>query len=74
MEYQSGAVRPVDSISEGWNLIKNNYWTFFLMILVTAVILIVTGLILGAINSGITFVIAGIFGAAAHNKIGRAHV
>ena len=68
MDYQSGAVRPIGSIQEGWNIIKNDYWTYVLMCLVFGVILIITSLILGAINGVITNVIAAAFGAATTNS------
>ncbi len=64
MEYQSGAVRPIDSISEGWNLIKNDYWTYFLMMLVMGVIVIIAALILGTVNTAITRVLSGVLGIA----------
>lgn len=59
MEYQSGAISPVGSIESGWNIIKNDYWTFFGMTLVALVIVFAVSMILGAINSAITMVIAG---------------
>ncbi|CAN5656739.1 hypothetical protein BH20ACI4_BH20ACI4_03480 [soil metagenome] len=65
MEYQSGAVSPVGSISEGWNIIKDNYWLFFGMTLVAIVILIIAALILGLVNNLITFAVATAFGIAA---------
>lgn len=64
MDYQSGAVRPVGSIEEGWNLIKNDYWTFFLMTLVAIIILFAASIILGLINNGITFAILAAFGGS----------
>ena len=57
MEYQSGAVGPVDSIQEGWNIIKDDYWTFFGMTLVAIIITIIAAMILGLINN---LVVAGI--------------
>jgi hypothetical protein len=68
MEYKSGAVRPVESISEGWNIIKDSYWTFFLMTLVAIIIMFVASLILGGINNAITYVIAAALGGAAQNS------
>lgn len=65
MEYQSGAVSPVGSISEGWNIIKDNYWLFFGMTLVAIIILIIAAVILGFINNLITMGIAAAFGVAA---------
>ncbi len=34
MDYQTGSVKPIGSIQEGWDLIKNDYWLFFAMVLV----------------------------------------
>lgn len=65
MEVQSGAVSPIKSIEEGWGIIKNDYWTFFLMTLVAFVILIIIALIFGGINQAITFALTAAFGIAA---------
>lgn len=54
MDYQSGVVSPTRSIEEGWQLIKNDYWVFFGMILVTGIIVFALALILGSINNLIT--------------------
>lgn len=54
MEYQSGAVRPIGSIEDGWKIIKDDYWTFFAMTLVAIVILVVAVIILSIVNEGIT--------------------
>ena len=67
MEFQSGVVRPVGSIEEGWNIIKNDYWTFFSMMLVAIIILVVGAVILGLINNVITFGISAILGVATAN-------
>lgn len=74
MEYKSGAVRPVESISEGLELIRSDYWTFFGITLVTLICVIVLSMILGFINNAITAVIAGVFGVATQNAgdIGKA--
>ena len=32
--YQANAVRPVECIKGGWNLIKDRYWLIFAMVLV----------------------------------------
>ncbi|HMS38993.1 MAG TPA: hypothetical protein PKE69_02115 [Pyrinomonadaceae bacterium] len=63
MQYQSGAVSPVGSISDGWNIIKDSYWIFFGMTLVAFVIILAVSGVLGLINNGITMVIAGALGA-----------
>jgi hypothetical protein len=68
MEYQSGAVRPVESISEGWNIIKDSYWIFFGMTLVAIIILFVVAMILGLINNAITLGISALFGLATQNS------
>ena len=68
MEFQSGAVRPVGSIEDGWNIIKDDYWTFFGMTLVTIIILVVAAVILGAINNAITFGISTVLGIASSSS------
>lgn len=68
MEFQSGAVRPIGSIEQGWSLIKSNYWTFFLMTLIAIIILFVAAMILGLINNGITYAIAAALGMATTNS------
>ena len=74
MEFQSGAVRPVESISEGWNLIKDTYWMYVLMIFVAVVILIGVQLIFNLVNSGITVAISAVLGIATQDSgdVGRA--
>ena len=67
MEYQSGAVSPVGSIQRGWDIIKNDYWTFFLMSLVAGIILFAVSLIVGLIGNGINFAIFAAFGAVTQN-------
>ena len=67
MEFQSGVVRPIGSIEEGWNIIKNDYWTFFSMMLVAIIILLVGAVILGLINNVITFGVSAILGVATAN-------
>ncbi len=68
MEYQSGAVRPIGSIQAGWEIIKDDYWTFFGMTLVAFIIIIVAALILGTINNAVTFGISAALGAATGNS------
>jgi hypothetical protein len=67
MEFESGVVRPVDSIQRGWDIIKDDYWTFFLMTLVAIVILVAASVVLGLINQGITTAIAAVAGVATVN-------
>jgi hypothetical protein len=68
MEYQSGAVRPIDSFGDGWSIIKNDYWTYVVMALVAGIIIIVASFILNFINSAISTVIAGALGMATSNS------
>lgn len=67
MEYRSGVVSPVGSIEEGWRIIKDTYWTYFLMTLVMVVILFALSIILGLINNVITTLISRMLGFAAQN-------
>ena len=67
MEYQSGAVAPVGSIEEGWSFIKDDYWTFFLMSLLSFVMLAAVAVVVGLINNLITLGISTAFGAATHD-------
>lgn len=64
MEYQSGAVRPVDSFGDGWSIIKNDYWIYVAMVVVFGLIIIVVSLILSAINAAISGVLGGVLGVA----------
>jgi uncharacterized membrane protein len=63
MEIQSNAVKPVGSIEEGWNIIKDDYWIFFLMSLVFIVIVIAVGFLVGLIQNGISAGITMAIGA-----------
>ncbi len=68
MEIQAGAVDPVGNIQDGWNIIKDDYWTFFLMTLVLIVIVIGLALILGGIGNVITGVVSLALGVAAKDS------
>jgi uncharacterized membrane protein len=67
MNYQSGAVSPIENIQKGWETIKNDYWVFFGMTAVAIVIVIVASLIVGFIERIISGVISAAFGIAASN-------
>lgn len=67
MEYKSGAVRPVESISEGWEIIKDSYWTFFLMTLVALIVTFVAAIILGTVNNLITLGMSAALGGITQN-------
>lgn len=66
MEFQSGAIDPVSSIKEGWEVIKGDYWTFFGMSLVAFIIIFASAMILGFVNNLITFAVSSILGVAAN--------
>ncbi len=62
MEIQSGAVSPIGSIQQGWEIIKDDYWTFFAICLVFIVIVIAVALALGLVNNVITLGITAAIG------------
>lgn len=67
MEFQSGAVRPVGSIEDGWDIIKDDYWTFFFMTTVAIILLVVAAMFLGFVNNLITLGISTALGVATAN-------
>ncbi|MGI8669968.1 MAG: hypothetical protein ACR2J3_09025 [Aridibacter sp.] len=68
MEYQKGAVSPSGSISAGWNNIKDNYWTFFVMTLITGIILFILSIIFGFINSLVVQLTSAALGTVTQNS------
>jgi uncharacterized membrane protein len=38
LEFQTGVIRPVECVKEGWQLIKSDYWLLFAIVLVGALI------------------------------------
>ena len=58
-EFQTGVIRPVECMKEGWELIKNDYWLIFGITIVGLLIggLIPFGLGIGAMFCGIYYVI-----------------
>jgi len=68
MEFRSGVISPGENVSEGWEIIKDDYWTFFAMTLVALIAVIAASLILGTITNLITFGITKAFGIAAQNS------
>lgn len=68
MEYQSGAVRPVDSFGDGWSIIKNDYWMYVAMAVVAGIILIIASITLNFINGLISGIISGALGVATSNS------
>jgi uncharacterized membrane protein len=67
MEYESGAVNPANSISEGWELIKNDYWLFFGMTLVMTLIVIAVSTTLNAAVGMLAGVVSGGFRTVSEN-------
>lgn len=65
MEYRSGVISPVESISQGWSIIKDNYGMYVLMVLVLVIIEIVVSLIVSGIGELITGAILGVIGYSA---------
>ena len=68
MEYQSGAVQPIESFGDGWNIIKNDYWMYVLMVFVGGLILLITSLVLSFITNLISGGIASVLGVATSNS------
>jgi hypothetical protein len=64
MEIQSNAISPSGAISEGWELIKDDYGMFFAMSLVFIIIIFAISFAIGMVNNGITMAIAAILGIA----------
>jgi len=58
-EFQTGVIRPVECMKEGWELIKNDYWLIFGVTVVGLLIggIIPLGLGIGAMFCGIYYVI-----------------
>ena len=56
-EFQTGVIRPVECMKEGWELIKSDYWLIFAMTLVGMLIagIVPFGILIGAMFCGIYF-------------------
>ena len=67
MDAQTGSVRPIGNVEEGWNLIKNDYWLFFAMTLVLSLIVFGVAVVLGAVVGSISTIISTAIGAATQN-------
>lgn len=63
MEYESRRVHPTEVISEGWELIKNDYWLFFGMTLLMTLIVIAVSAIVGGIVGVIAQIVSRAIGA-----------
>lgn len=64
MEYESRSIHPTETVSEGWALIKNDYWLFFGMTLVMTLIVIAVSATLGAAIGAIAQIVSRGIGAA----------
>lgn len=58
MEYESGSVHPTEAVSEGWALIKSDYWLFFGMTLVMTLIIIVVSATVGGVVGAIAQIVS----------------
>jgi hypothetical protein len=55
-EFQAGAIKPIECFREGWKLIKTDYWTFFVISLLGALLGGISFyVLLGAMMCGIFF-------------------
>lgn len=72
MQYESRPVHPTETVSEGWELIKNDYWIFFGMTLVMTLSIIAVSAVLNGVVGLIAQAVARGIGAAAGNAAGTA--
>jgi len=57
MEIRTGAIKPIDCVKEGWELIKGDYWILFAVTLVGVLIGAMTlYILLGAMACGIYYI------------------
>ena len=71
MEYESRSVHPTETVSEGWQLIKNDYWLFFAMTLVMTLIVIAVSATVGAAVGAIAQIVSRGIGAASSGTAGN---
>jgi hypothetical protein len=64
MEIQRNAVSPIGNIKQGWELIKNDYWMLFAMMLVLLVITVAISFVLGLVVAAISGAISIAVGVA----------
>jgi uncharacterized membrane protein len=72
MQYESRSVHPTETVSEGWELIKNDYWLFFGMTLVMTLIVIAVSAVLGGVVSLIAQAVSRAFVSTTGNAGGTA--
>lgn len=65
--FNRGAVQPTESVRDGWNLIKDDYWLFFGMTLVAALIIFAISFVLNLIIGSIAGAISLGIGVASQN-------
>ncbi|MEP6925239.1 MAG: hypothetical protein ABI954_12300 [Pyrinomonadaceae bacterium] len=67
MDFQSGGIRPIGNVEEGWGLIKSDYWLFFAMTLVSALIVLAVFFVLSFVFGAISSLISVGLGVATQN-------
>lgn len=67
MEYESGTIHPSECVSEGWELIKNDYGLFFGMSLVLALIVIAVSMLFGSVIGVVAPVLSSSLGVVSGN-------
>ncbi len=72
MEPNSGAIRAVDSINRGFEIIKRGYWTYVGMCLVAWIVIMIVALVFGMINGAIGTVLSAALGLGVGNAGGAA--
>lgn len=72
MQHESRPVHPTETVAEGWELIKNDYWLFFGMTLVMTLIVIAVSAVLGGVVSAIAQIASrAITGAVTADAAGK---
>lgn len=72
MEPNSGAIRAVDSINRGFEIIKQGYWTYVGMCFVAWIVIMVIAIVLGMINGAIGTFLSAALGLGVGNTGGAA--
>ncbi|MDQ4120179.1 MAG: hypothetical protein M3209_01770 [Acidobacteriota bacterium] len=61
MEYESKSVHPTEVISEGWELIKSDYWLFFgITLVMTLIVVAISGVLVAAVGEIAQIVTRGV--------------
>lgn len=67
MEIRSGAVNSIDELSEGWELVKSQFGSFFAMTIIVIAITIGVSFAMSLVNNVITAVLTAIIGGVGAN-------